>query len=202
MNVLKSTDVTEYRQTGHPVDDHFVERWSPRAMTGEPVSEETLGRLFEAARWAPSSYNAQPWRILYARRETPEWDLFFDLMVEFNQGWAENAGALLVFLSRKRFEHNDQPAATHSFDTGAAWMSLALQGRSLGLVVHGMQGFDYERAREALGVPEVYAVEAMAAVGHPAPKDVLPDEMREKEEPSDRRAVEEIAFEGRFPEGA
>lgn len=199
MHVLESTDVTQHRTPEHEVDRRFVERWSPRAMTGEPVSEEDLGRLFEAARWAPSSYNAQPWRILYARRDTPAWERFFDLMVEFNQEWTKTAGALLVFVSRKRFERNDEPAPTHSYDTGAAWMSLALQGSRMGLVVHGMQGFDYDRAREVLGVPEVFAVEAMAAVGHPAPKDTLPEEMRKNEKPSGRKRVEEIAFEGAFP---
>jgi nitroreductase len=140
---------SEKRKADHPIDKIFLDRWSPRAMTGEAVSQEDLMTLFEAARWAPSSYNNQPWRILYARRDTQHWPLFFDLLVEFNQSWAKNAGALVLFISRTHFDFNGEPAVTHSFDTGAAWENLALQGWLKGLVVHGMQGFDYDRARTA-----------------------------------------------------
>lgn len=156
--------------------------------------------LFEAARWAPSSYNAQPWRFLYARRETDHWSLFLDLLVDFNQGWAKYAGALVVVLSRKTFERNDKPSRTHSFDAGAAWQNLALQGISQGLVVHGMEGFDYDRARQVLKVPQGFAVEAMVAVGRPAPRGSLPEKLRERETPSGRKELSELVFEGPFPD--
>ncbi|HYP54240.1 MAG TPA: nitroreductase family protein [Pyrinomonadaceae bacterium] len=189
---------SEVRKAGHAVGELFVDRWSPRAMSGEEISEEDLMSLFEAARWAPYSYNAQPWRLLYARRGTPHWQTFFDLMVEFNQSWAKDAAALVLFVSRETFEHNGEPSVTHSFDTGAAWQNFALQGWLKGYVVHGMQGFDYERARAALDIPEGFRVEAMAAVGRPGDSESLPEGMRARETPSGRKPLAEIVREGPF----
>ena len=189
---------SEIRKAAHPVDNIFLDRWSPRAMTGEAIPEEDLMVLFEAARWAPSSYNNQPWRILYARRDSEHWPLFFDLLVEFNKGWAINAGALVLFISRTHFDFNGELAVTHSFDTGAAWENLALQGSLKGLVVHGMQGFDSDRARTALNIPAGFQVEAMAAIGKPADPATLPEDLRAKEAPSDRRKLEQTICEGPF----
>ena len=189
---------SEKRTAEHPVDELFLNRWSPRAMTGEPIEREELMTLFEAARWAPSSYNAQPWRILYARRDSKHWPTFFGLMVESNQSWAKNAGALVVFISRTHFDFNGKPSVTHSFDTGAAWENLALQGWLKGLVVHGMQGFDYERARTELSIPEGFDVEAMAAIGKPADPSTLSADQQAKEIPSDRRKLEKTICEGPF----
>jgi nitroreductase len=190
--------VSEKRKADHPIDDIFLNRWSPRAMTGEPISEEELMVLFEAARWAPSSYNNQPWRFLYARRDTEHWRTFFDLLVDFNQTWVKNASALVLFISATHFEFNGKPSATHSFDTGAAWENLALQGSLMGLAVHGMQGFDFERARTALNIPAEFAVEAMAAIGKPADPESLPEKLLAKETPSDRRKLEQTICEGPF----
>jgi nitroreductase len=189
---------SEKRKADYPIDTLFLDRWSPRAMTGETIPEEDLMVLFEAARWAPSSYNNQPWRILYARRDSEHWPLFFDLLVEFNQNWAKNAAALVMFISKTTFDMNGEPSVTHSFDTGAAWENLALQGWLKGLVVHGMQGFDFDRARAALNIPEGYSVDAMAAVGKPGDPSVLPTELRERESPSDRRKLELTICEGPF----
>ena len=186
------------RRPDHPIDELFLDRWSPRAMTGEAISQEELMVLFEAARWAPSSYNNQPWRILYARRDGEHWQMFFDLLVEFNQTWAKNAAALLLFISKTTFDMNGDPSITHSFDTGAAWENLALQGWLKGLVVHGMQGFDYERARTALSIPEGFRVEAMAAVGRPGDASLLPEALKERESPSDRRKLDQTICEGPF----
>src|SRR4030088_2645180 len=122
------TKGSERRKADHVIDSLFLDRWSPRSMSGEEISEEDLLTLFEAARWAPSSYNNQPWRILYARRYTECWPLFFDLLVDFNKSWVKDAAALLVFISKTNFEHNGKPSITHAFDTGAAWQNLALQG--------------------------------------------------------------------------
>jgi hypothetical protein len=124
--------------------------------------------------------------------------LFFDLLVEFNQSWAKNAAALLLFISKNTFDMNGEPSITHSFDTGAAWENLALQGWLKGLVVHGMQGFDFDRARTALNVPEGFDVEAMAAVGKPADASVLSEALREREAPSDRRKLDQTICEGPF----
>ena len=127
------------RIADHSIEQMFLDRWSSRAMTGEAISVEDLLRLFEAARWAPSCANSQPWRFLCARAGTEHFPRFFDLLEDGNKSWCVRAGALLVILSKKTFE-NGKPSPTHSFDTGAAWMSLALQGLSQGLVVHGMAG--------------------------------------------------------------
>jgi nitroreductase len=189
---------SEKRKADYAIDRMFLDRWSPRAMTGEAIAPEDLMVLFEAARWAPSSYNYQPWRLLYAHRDSEHWAKFFDLLVEFNQSWAKDAGALVVFVSRTHFDFNGEPAVTHSFDTGAAWENLALQGSLKGLVVHGMQGFDYERARAELNIPEGFQVEAMAAIGKPADPASLSEALRAKEAPSDRRKVEQTICEGPF----
>ena len=135
---------SEVRKADHPIEKLLIDRWSPRAMSGEEISQEELMRLFEAARWAPSSFNTQQWRALYARRGTEHWQTFFDLLVDANKAWAKNAAVLVVFISRRNFDHNDEPSVTHSYDCGAAWENFALQGFHQGLVVHGMQGFDYD----------------------------------------------------------
>lgn len=189
----------DYRKPTYPIDKFFIERWSPRALSGDPVAHEALMSLFEAARWAPSSYNAQPWHFLYAKRETPHWKTYLDLMIEFNQQWAQHAAVLVVVISRKLFEHNGKPAVTHSFDAGAAWQNLALQAHLRGLVAHGMQGFDYEKAQQVLKIPELFQVEAMIAIGMPGKKENLPEAMQQREVPSVRKALTEIITEGLFP---
>jgi nitroreductase len=186
------------RQMEHPVDPLFPNRWSPRSMNGAHIPRESLLTLFEAARWAPSSNNNQPWRFIYAVRGSDAWPRFLDLLVPMNQTWCKQAGALVVMVSKDTFDGNGKPSITHSFDCGAAWMSLALQGSLLGLVVHGMQGFDYGKAVEAVGLPDGYSVEAMCAIGYPAPVESLPEPLRAREIPSSRKKVEEFAFEGKF----
>jgi nitroreductase len=167
-------------------------------MSGEALSDEEILRLFEAARWAPSTYNEQEWRFLYARRDTPPWQTFFDLLVEGNQGWCKNAAILVVILAHQVFERNGKPNPVHLFDSGCAFENLALQGTAMGLVVHGMQGFDYDKARMALNVPDDYAVAAMFAAGKPGPLTNLPEPLRERETPSGRKSVREFIREGGF----
>lgn len=167
-------------------------------MSGEELPEETLMQLFEAARWAPSSFNNQPWRIIYARRDSAHWDRLFNLLEPVNQQWAKQAAVLLLFASKQTFDYNGKPSITHTYDTGAAWENLALQGALLGLVVHGMQGFDYDRAKTELGVPDGFTIEAMAAIGRPGNKEDLPEKLRERETPNDRKKLSEIIFEGTF----
>ncbi len=186
------------RKPCNPVDSLFVDRWSPRAMSGEAIPEHDLMTMFEAARWAPSSYNNQPWRILYACRESEYWPLFFDLLAATNKAWAKNAAVLLLIVSKTTFDHNGKPSITHSFDTGAAWENLALQGFSMGYVVHGMQGFDYERARSVLNIPDAFRVEAMVAIGKPGNAGSLPEELQAREYPNERRSLDLTVCEGPF----
>lgn len=189
---------SEVRQADDPIESLLLDRWSPRAMSGEEISPAELLRLFEAARWAPSSFNSQQWHALYARRDTAHWPTFFGLLVEANKGWAEQVAALVLFISRENFEHNGKPSPTHSYDCGAAWENFALQGFSQGFVVHGMQGFDYERAKTDLQIPDGFRVEAMAAVGRPGSKETLPEKLRTKESPNERRPLAASICEGPF----
>lgn len=193
-----SPEAKQFRKPLYDVDPIFVNRWSPRAMTGESLSDEELMPLFEAARWAPSSYNNQSWRFIYAKRGTPALDTLFSLLVEFNQAWCTHAAALVVIISKMNFDFNGKLARTHSFDTGAAWENLALEGARRGLVVHGMEGFDYDKAKNVLNIPNDYQVEAMAAIGKRAPKETLQPEMQVREQPSDRKPLKDIVWEGKF----
>ena len=189
---------SEIRKPDHAIEPLLLDRWSPRAMSGEEISPGELMRLFEAARWAPSSFNAQQWRALYARRGTKHWQTFFDLLVDANKVWAKNAAVLVVFVSRRFFDYNNEPSITHSYDCGAAWENFALQGFKQGFVVHGMEGFDYEQARKALRIPDEFQVEAMAAVGKPGPKELLPEKLQAREIPNDRRKLSDSVYEGPF----
>jgi nitroreductase len=190
--------IREFRNPEYDVDPVFLNRWSPRAMSGEGIGRKELLSLFEAARWAPSANNNQPWRFVYAMRDTPHWPPFFDLLAELNRVWAVRAAALAVVVSKKSFDHNGKFSRTHSYDTGAAWENLALQGSLKGLVVHGMQGFDYDRAGELLKIPDGYQVEAMMAIGKPGKRESLPEQYREREFPSDRKKLSDIVMEGSF----
>jgi nitroreductase len=194
----KLPDPLAHRSADLSIETLFVRRWSPRAMTGQPVSTADLNRLFEAARWAPSTYNEQEWRFLYAHRETGHWPTFFNLLMEANQAWCKNAGVLLVVLSNKVFTRNGKTNPVHTFDTGAAFENLALQGSVMGLVVHGMAGFDRDKARSELAVPDDYAVEAMVAIGHPGDPDELPPELKEREVPTGRMPIAQFTREGPF----
>ena len=189
---------SDVRTSEYPIDTLFLDRWSPRAMSGEALSDAELMTLFEAAHWAPSSGNSQPWRFLYARRDTEHWPLFFELLNEGNRTWCHRAAALLVFISRTTNEKSGRALVTHSYDTGAAWMSLALQGWIKGLVVHGMAGFDYARAKEALHVPDDFTVEAMAAIGRLGPTEDLPPQHLSREFPGQRRPVADLVFAGPY----
>lgn len=191
---------TKIRKVENNINPLFVNRWSPRAMSGEEISHDDLMGLFEAARWAPSSYNNQPWRFIYAMRNTDHWQRLFSLLIDWNKIWAQNAAVIVAVISRKNFEFNEKPAITHQFDAGAAWENLALEATTRGLVTHGMQGFDYNEARKALQVPDSFDVMAMIAIGKLGQKENLPSDLQEREYPSDRKSLKEIVMEGKFIE--
>lgn len=196
--MLSLPDPLASRKAAYPIDPIFLKRWSPRAMSAEPITRHELMTLLEAARWAPSTYNEQEWRFLYALRDTGNWQKFFNLLLPANQTWCVKAAALMVVVSHTVFTRNNSPNPVHTFDTGAAFENLCLQGAQLGLVVHGMAGFDYDRARRTLNVPTDYKVEAMVAIGRPGDVDELPAELRSREKPTDRKPISEISHEGSF----
>ncbi|SNB62215.1 Nitroreductase [Arboricoccus pini] len=188
----------EYRKADHPIDEQFLRRWSPRAMSGESLTDAEIKILFEAARWAPSAYNEQPWVFLYAKRDTPHWDSFFNLLIPFNQGWAKDAAMLVVVTARMNLKKNATPNAAHLFDTGAAWENLALQASKMGLVAHGMTGIKLDEVKPTLKIPADHAVAAMIAIGRPGDPATLPDGLRERELPNDRLPLSEIIREGGY----
>ena len=195
---MKNGGIMGNRKSEYAVLPLILNRWSPRAMSGQPITESELLSLFEAVRWAPSSHNNQPWRFVYVRRNTPDWDRMFKLLVPANQMWAKNAAVLILAISHKTCNYNGKVARTHSLDTGAAMQNVALQAFSMDLACRGMEGFDYEKARKEFSIPEEYAIEAMYAIGHRGNSSDLPAELQAKESPSDRKKINEFAFEGNF----
>lgn len=190
------------RVAEHAIDDQFIKRWSPRAFTAEPISEATLLSFLEAACWAPSAYNSQPWRFLYARRDTPNWERYLGLLNEFNRSWAQHASALVIVMSKTTFAapgaSEETPALWHTFDTGSAWGHLALQASLSGWHTHGMAGFDQELTRKELKIPEGYALHAAVAIGKLGDKASLAEALQAREVPSPRRPLSELAAEGDF----
>ncbi|NTF33370.1 nitroreductase family protein [Rhizobium skierniewicense] len=189
------------RQSEYPVDPIFLDRWSPRAFDGKGMPREHLLTILDAAHWAPSSSNQQPWRFVFSHNGTENFETFVSLLMEGNQRWAKNAAVLLFVLSRDHTISRDgekKPATTHSFDAGAAWLSLAMQSHMLGYHAHAMAGIFKDKIVETLGIPEGFVVEAAVAIGTMADKETLPPELAEREIPSARMPLSEVAFEGRF----
>jgi nitroreductase len=163
-------------------------------MDGRPLRREELLPLLEAARWAPSGGNGQPWRFFYALRGTGSFAAVLAALAPGNQEWAHAAGALVV-LGAKVVRDDGKPAGSAPFDAGAAWMAFALQGTIAGLAVHAMGGFDREKARAAAALPAGVEPQVVIAVGHRAPPEALPEKHRAREAPSDRLPVEQLAAE-------
>lgn len=190
------------RSTSLSVDPQFIERWSPRAFDGSAIVEETLLAVLDAARWAPSAYNYQPWRFVYAHRGDQNWESLLGLLLSFNAAWAGQASALVFILSDKVIvapgTTEETPATTASFDAGAAWAQLALQAHLLGLHTHAMAGFDHARAPDVLGAGDRYKVEAAIAIGRRGDKASLSEALQAREAPSPRKALQELAFAGRL----
>jgi nitroreductase len=191
-----------HRTADQDIESMFLERWSPRAFTAEPMPQATLQSLFEAARWAPSAFNSQPWRFVYAHRDTQPWQHLFGLLIPYNQAWVARAAVLLFVVSdrwRRAAGREPQALYSHSFDAGAAWLSLALQAHASGWAAHGMTGFNVAQAYPQLAVPEAdYRIEAAIAIGRPAERQVLAEPYQSMESPSSRHATDTFVFEGRF----
>ncbi len=180
------------REPEFPVDRLFLDRWSPRAFSPEPIPHATLMTLFEAARWAPSCFNDQPWYFLYASEESGLQKMRAILM-EKNRQWAGKAPVLALVCSQKFFKHNNQPNRWGAFDAGAAWMSLALQASMLGLCVHGMGGFDVDAAYTTLGLNrEKLDIHAAVAIGRMGDPKLLPEDVASREGPSPRKPLAEV----------
>ncbi len=192
------------RTPDHPVEPLFVDRWSPRSFTGEPVPDAVLASAFEAARWAPSASNVQPWRFLIARHGDAHWDAFVSLLAPRNALWASRASALIVVLSELKLERRGAIVdnVSHSFDAGAAWTNFAHQALLLGWHTHGIGGFDRDAARALLAVPDEFAIETIVALGRQGALDTLHADFHAGESPSTRRPIAETVFAGRLGQPA
>jgi nitroreductase len=190
------------RQAAYPVNPMFTNRWSPRALTGEAITREQLFTVLEAARWAPSAYNVQPWRFIYALRDTAQWDPIFNGLREGNRTWVKDGSALVVLASAKNAQFPGAaaagPNAWHSFDTGAAWISMAFQAMQMGLTAHALAGFEPDQIRAATALPEDYAIDAVIVIGKQGDKSKLPEVFQQREAPNDRRPLTASAMEGKF----
>lgn len=188
------------RSPDHPVKDLFVDRWSPRAFDGSEMPETDLKTILEAARWSPSAFNIQPWRFVYARRGDEHWGTLVNLLNPFNLDWAQHASALVYLFSDTEVDgRNGKPnraSGTHSFDAGSAWAHAALQATELGYHTHGMAGIMKDEIHERLGVPARFKPEIAFAIGRRGDASQLPDSLQERETPSARKPLSEIAFAG------
>lgn len=195
---------SKIRNSEHPADRMFVDRWSPRGFARDQIPEGVLNTFFEAARWAPSAFNSQPWRFVFALRDQSEFETFLTPLIEFNQCWARYAAALIYLLSKKDSippgKTEAQLSRTHSFDSGAAWANFANQATAAGWAAHGMSGFDVEKARTMLRVPRGFAIEIAIAVGRKGDGMHLPPGLLQRERPSGRSPVADFVARGLFSE--
>jgi len=178
------------------LDRMFIDRWSPRAFVTDAIAEEDIMTLFEAARWSPSCFNEQPWRFVYARKPE-DIERFCAALTEKNRLWACKAPLLVLVFSKKTFTQSGKHNRWANFDTGAAWMAFTLQANRLGLYTHGMAGFSAEKAYEVTGMdPAEYDAICAVAVGKVGDPQSLPEDLRNRETPNDRKAISELVFEG------
>ncbi len=186
-------------KTASPIHDLLAHRWSPRAFDSRPVEPDKLLSLFEAARWASSSFNAQPWYFIVATKDDPEnFQRVLDCFVERNQSWAKNAPVVALSVAKLQLD-NGKPNRHAFHDVGQAVANLALQATALGLEIHQMAGIDPEKARQIFGIPEGYEAVAGIALGYPGDPASLPDQMRERElAPRERKPLDAFVFTGRW----
>jgi nitroreductase len=175
----------------------FHERWSPRSFADREVHNETLAKAFEAARWAASSFNEQPWRFLLGRRSSETYKKIFESLGEFNQNWARTAPILILGVAREFFTHNNTPNRFALYDLGAAASYMTLEAASLGLHTHQMAGFDQDKARQLLAIPADYLIGSVIALGYQDEPSKLADErlIGQETSPRQRKPLSEFVYE-------
>jgi nitroreductase len=191
--VLEKAAVTDY-----PLHELVGNRWSPRAFSSQPVPREKLGSLLEAARWAASSRNEQPWRFVFVTREDPQaFERGFSCLMEGNQKWNHNVPVLLFGIAKRTWSHNGNPNAYAWYDLGQAVATLAIQAVAEGLSIHQMGGFHKDRVRELFSIPDDYEPVVAVAVGYQGELADLPEDQRQREgAPRSRKPLSELVFEG------
>jgi nitroreductase len=192
---LESIEQVKHAPSADGVLEIILKRWSPRAYSDKAVSAEVLKGVFQAARWAASSYNEQPWRFLVGRRGDETYKKILDSLVEFNQGWAKSAPVLILSAAKKVFSHSGDPNRFGLHDTGAATAYIALQATAFGLHTHSMAGLDPEKARKAFNIPAEFEVGSVTTLGYLGDPDTLPDQIKQQEiAPRQRKPLAEIVF--------
>ncbi len=183
-------------ETQVPIHELISRRWSPRAFSNWPVEPEKLLILFEAARWAASASNEQPWAFLVASQQDPKnFEDMVGVLVEFNQTWANKAPVLILTLAHTQFEKDGRPNRHAFYDLGQAAANLALQATELGLATHPMAGFNVEAARERFAVPEGWEPVSVIALGYPGDPDSLTEKLRQRETAQrHRKRLESFVF--------
>ena len=186
--------------TEHSIHALIRDRWSPRAFSDKPVEAGVLAALFEAARWAPSSNNEQPWAYLVATKDNPEeFAKMLGVLVEFNAGWAQHAPVLALAVSRLHFHNNGTPNRNAFYDTGAATALLSIEATARGLAVHQMAGFDPAKAKQVFEIPADCEPIAAIAIGYPGDAQSLPEKLRDREvAPRARKPLAQIVMSGRW----
>lgn len=196
--MLTASEINQMKYAQPSVDGVsplLLERWSPRAFADRDVSAADLKTIFEAGRWAPSSYNEQPWRFFVGHRGSETYDKILDALVPFNQEWARSAPVLILGVAKTRFSHNDTPNNYATHDLGAAMALMAVQATALGLAAHQMAGFDWGKAREVFGIPETYAMGSVMAIGYHGELSDLPEKFQAQEQaPRSRKPLSEIVL--------
>jgi nitroreductase len=182
--------------TDFPVHDFITERWSPRAFSEKPVAPDVLAGLFEAARWAPSSSNEQPWAYIVATKDDPEnFAKLLSVLVPFNVTWAQHAPVLALAVAELVFAKNGTPNRNAQYDVGAASAWLTVEATSRGLFVHQMAGYDHDKAREVFAIPPGWEPIAAMAIGYPGDPDSLPQSLRDREvAPRTRKPISEFVM--------
>jgi nitroreductase len=174
-----------------PVLDTIQNRRSKRSYASTPVEMEKIRSLFEAARWAPSSVNEQPWVYVYATSDQPLWQKIFDSLNDGNKVWAKDAPLLIVSLARKNFTRNDRPNTSAKYDLGGANAFLSLQATELGLNVHQMGGFNSQTLIDNLHIPDSFEMGVIMAIGYPGDGEMLPENLRVRENAPRERILQE-----------
>lgn len=190
------------RAAEHPIEPLFLDRWSPRAFSAEPMGERDLMPILEAARWAPSASNVQPWRFAWGLRGDAAFAGIEAALLPGNRAWAGQAAALVVIgssLTRAAADGSAVANGFHAFDAGTAWGFLAVAAHQAGWATHAMGGFDHSKMAEALALPEGHVLHAVVAIGRRGDAAQLPEALRAREVPSTRRPLAQTAGHGRFP---
>lgn len=178
------------RDVAAGVDHTISHRWSPRAFKKVVIAEKDIETLFEAARWAPSCFNAQPWTFYVSSEKT--FDQYLSLLNDGNQVWAKNASLIGFVVVKKTFEHNGKPNNYAEFDAGAAWLAMTLQARQMGLYTHGMAGIHHQQVAEYLALDDDHKVVCGIVIGVADSPDILPTEVAAKEKPSGRKPLSQV----------